>query len=485
MLKMNGISPDNNFTLVIFGITGNLAGSKLIPALYDLAVSDKLPDNMQIIGLGRKKLSKEEFQLYILDILSKPHEPHSNQLDPTVVQSLVSRFSYAEVDFGNPKLYQSLREIFLNTQSFPNKIFYLATYPKYFANLFENLQKSGLNKEDAGWVRIMIEKPLGNDLKSAKQLNMLLSKYYVENQIYRLDHYLGKETLQNILTFRFGNSIFEHLMSHKYVDHIQITMAEQYGIGSRGTYYDSVGALKDVGQNHILQMIALTTMESPKTFSNAAVTKERIDLIKSLVPEPGHLVYGQYEGYQKEVNVKEHSTTDTFFAFRTHINNERFKGVPIYVRAGKNMNRTIAEVSFIFKNSERRLFSNIENGNTPNVLIYRIHPNEGIVLKFLSKVQGTNLKLEEEYLQYCYRHKGLRLSNPYHRLLVDAIRGDQTFFIDAPEVEAQWEFIDKLTPCHTKPEQYPVGSWGPPCADKLIQKDGRQWLEPSIEFCSL
>lgn len=479
---MNNISSPS-FCLVIFGITGNLAQLKLIPALYDLTEAGLLPESMSIIGIGRKKYSPDEFRQYIADILAKPSSQHQHHILPESEKKLQKQISYLSGDAGTPETYQLLSQQLCH-QTPSNKIYYLATYPDLYATIFDQLESNGLNKQDQGWVRVMIEKPMGSDLESAKSLNRLLSKYYVEDQIFRLDHYLGKETLQNILTFRFGNSLYEPIMNRDYVDHIQVTMAENFGIGDRSGFYDTVGALKDVGQNHLLQMIALTTMSAPSEFTNPAITASRVQLIENLVPEPDKVVFGQYQGYLQEKDVQPNSSTETFFAFRTHIKEDKLKDVPIYVRAGKNLQQNVAEVSVVFKVNDQRLFRHLNGGLDSNVLIYRIQPNEGIVLKILSKTPGPELKLQDDYMQFCYRQNGQSLPDPYLKLLLDALHGDQTFFIDAPEVEAQWKFTDSLVKKRCRPEIYPTGTWGPKSADKLIEADGRHWLIPSPIFCS-
>lgn len=311
----------------------------------------------------------------------------------------------------------------------------------------------------------MIEKPIGTDRDSGRAMNDLLTSYFSENQIFRLDHYLGKETLQNILTFRFGNGLLEPLISSDHIDHLQVTAAEDFGIGLRGSYYDQNGAIKDVGQNHLLQMIAISTMDTPKTMSNEEITKERVKILKSLVPDPSSLVIGQYEGYRQEKDIAQDSNTETYFSFKTAIQNDRFRGVPIYVRGGKYLARTATEVAIIFKNS-------------PNVLIYRIQPNEGIVLKIMTKKPGHKLILEESYMQYCYP-RDVDLPDAYEKLIINALRGDQTYFNDAGEVDAQWAFTDPLIAAKhgVKPTIYPRGSWGP--------KDDIPWIEPSVAFCSI
>lgn len=482
MFNRNGRIMDT-FALIIFGITSNLAQIKLIPALYDMEEKGLLPEGMHIVGIARRQMQREDFKNYIHTTLHLENIHHKHAIKEQTFKKLCERLKYLSGQIQDQELYRNLNKILKHD----NRIFYLATYPELYHQIFQNLQKNGLNKQSKGWVRLMIEKPIGHDLPSAKALNDLLLKYFTEDQIFRLDHYLGKETLQNILTFRFANGIFEPLINKDYIDHIQITALEDFGIGKRGGYYDQVGALKDVGQNHQLQMLAFATMDAPGQFSNEAVTKERIKIIKALIPLPEKIVYGQYEGYKKEENVTPDSTTDTFYALKTYINNERFKDVPIYIRAGKKLKQTVTEISIIFKNPINRLLKHLNCGNEPNVLIYRIQPNEGIVLKILIKVPGHETKLQPEYMQYCYRMDPNThyIPDPYETLLIDTIRGDQTFFNDAEEVEAQWAFIDPLIVARGKPVIYKPGSWGPKKADQLIEKDGRCWLEPTMEFCRI
>lgn len=473
----------DSFALIIFGITGNLAQIKLIPALYDMEKKGLLPKNMSIVGIARKEMTNSQLQKYFADVLNLENVHHQHEIKKEVVKKLVTRLKYFSGDIQDQKLYAALK-VFLKHD---NRIYYLATYPDLYHYIFENLQKHKLNKQNSGWVRLIIEKPIGQDLPSAKALNELLLKYFTEDQIYRLDHYLGKETLRNILTFRFANGIFEPLINKDYIDHIQITAAENFGIGRRGAYYDLVGALKDVGQNHQLQMIAFATMDAPSEFSNEAVTKERVKILKNLISLPENIVFGQYESYTKENNVDPSSTTDTFYALKTYINNERFKDVPIYVRAGKNLAQYVTEISIIFKNPQNRLFRHLNSGDEPNVLIYRIQPNEGIVFKVLTKKPGHKVELESEYMQYCYRidPKGHYIPDQYEKLLMDTIKGDQTFFNDAEEVEAQWTFIDPLASARGKPLIYKPGTWGPKKSDELLEADNRSWLQPSMDFCKI
>jgi glucose-6-phosphate 1-dehydrogenase len=472
------------FSLVIFGATGNLAQLKLLPALYHLSEEGLFPEHIQIIGVGRKPMSHDAFQAYTRELLHHPQKRFIQPVKKTFVDKLVSTMRYVAGDIHDPSLYTALHQELSSHTKCTNKLYYLATYPDLYQTIFEQLEQAGLNSQQCGWTRVVIEKPLGTDFETARALNKTLARYYQEDQIFRLDHYLGRETLQNILTFRFGNGLFEPLMHRNYIDHIQVTAAEDFGIGLRGGYYDHVGALKDIGQNHVLQMITLATMNPPTSFSNEAVTRRRIELLEELVPEPSSVVFGQYEGYVKESGIEAHSRTDTFFAFKTHINNDRFNKVPIYVRGGKSLARTVTEVAIVFTTAGKRLFDHVEGGVSPNMLIYRVQPNEGIVWRFVSKKPGPGLKLQDEYMQFCYKQDSLFHHDPYLTLLVDMFQGDQTFFIDAPEVEAQWKFIDNLTAAKHTLYSYKPGSWGPSAADKLIQADGRSWIEPSTDFCA-
>ena len=477
----------DSLQLVIFGITGNLVQKYILQALYDMAEKGLLPENLSVVGNARKPKSESEFQEYLSEVLHADNLHHKHPIDPQVFQKLASKISYIDGNLDDPDFYVRLKD-YLNSLSPTekvNRIFYLATYPELYKHVFENLKLQGLNTQDNGYVRLMIEKPFGHDLKSAQDLNQLLKDYFSEDQIYRMDHYLGKETLQNILTFRFGNGIFEPLMNNQYVDHIQITASEDFGIGKRGGYYDTVGALKDVGQNHQLQMLAFATMDAPSEFTNHEVTSERIKILKNLLADPNNVVFGQYQGYNQEENVDRNSQTETFYALKTEIQTPRWQGVPIYIRAGKKLKQTATEIAIVFKLSANRLFKDQQAGMEPNVLFFRIQPNEGIVLRILSKKPGHGVELEPTYMQFCYRQDPTyhTLPDPYERLISDAIRGDQTFFNAGEETEAQWAFTDPLSAAKHQVETYETGSWGPKNADDLIQQDGRKWLEHSEQFC--
>lgn len=478
----------DSLTFVIFGITSNLSQIYLIHALYDLASKNLLPANLKIIGISRTPQTDSEIKEFFSKVLHSENRHHMHEINPEVFSNLYQKFYHLNGQLEDPKFYSNLKNYIdeLNP-GIKNKniIYYLATYPDLYKDIFENIKIQGLADEKNGWVRLLIEKPIGNDLSSAKALNKLLLSFFKETQIFRLDHYLGKETLQNILTFRFSNNIFEHLINADFVDHIQVSLLEDFGVGKRGQYYDSVGALKDVGQNHLLQMIALATMDKPIEFNHSEIAKQRTKILKNLVPLKDKIVFGQYRGYTSEENINPNSSSDTFFAFKTEIDNERFKGVPIYVRSGKKLTQTVAEISIVFKKPVDTPFTDIKTNITPNVLIYRIQPNEGIVLKINTKRSGHTQELEETYMQFCYRDYGPLLTDAHEKLMADALKGDQTFFNNAAEVETQWAFIDPLVKAQKKPVIYEPGTYGPKEADELIEADGRKWLEPSMMFCKI
>ncbi|OGE31857.1 glucose-6-phosphate dehydrogenase [Candidatus Daviesbacteria bacterium RIFCSPHIGHO2_01_FULL_44_29] len=476
--------PVNSLNLILFGITSNLAQKYLLQALYDLAEKELLPDGLKILGIARTPMTKKEIRNFLIAVLQAENKHHQHEIKQTVVDNLAKKLFYIDGHIEDPNLYVKIKQFIGNENPAGDIIYYLATYPELYETIFENLKSEQLNKQKNGWVRLMIEKPIGNNLDSARKINKSLLKYFQESQIYRLDHYLGKETLQNILTFRFGNNIFENLVNKDFVDHIQISLLEDFGVGKRGGYYDLVGALKDVGQNHLLQMLALATMDKPQEFSNKEITHNRAKVLKDLVPSPNQIIYGQYAGYRSEKNIPPDSRTDTFFAFKTELRNKRFKGVPIYIRSGKKLKQTVTEVSIVFKKPANSLFSPIGT-SIPNVLIYRVQPNEGIVLKINTKKPGQTQKLEETYMQFCYRDYETALPDPYEKLILDVMKGDQTFFNDAKEIEASWKFIDPLVGVSKDLYIYEPGSYGPKEADDLIKADGREWLEPSNLFCKI
>ncbi|MFA6007036.1 MAG: glucose-6-phosphate dehydrogenase [Candidatus Shapirobacteria bacterium] len=455
----------NKLGIVVFGVTSNLAQLKLLPALFELWRRGNIDKNVSIIGLSHRERSEEEMK----NIFRESLKNRKLVFDEDLFENFWQCFTFFSGNLDEKKIYEKTAKELLK-ENIENVIFYLAVHPNLYEGIFENLKKCSLNKNTKGFVKVMIEKPIGSDFVSAKKLNDLMSKYFLESQIFRIDHYLIKETIQNILMFRFHNKIFEALWNKNMIDHIQVTAAEDFGVEMRNAYYDSVGALKDMGQSHVLQMIALILMKKPVCFDNKEITAERMSVFNNLVPCPETLVLGQYENYSKEK-----LSTDTFFAFKTELNIKEFKGVPIYVRSGKKLKSTATEISVVFKNEADR---------DPNVLIFRIQPNEGIVLEMAVKKPGLEMKSEKATMQFCYHQLG-KLSEAYEKLLVDAINGEQTYFNDAVEVEAQWKFIDALNAKKSKISIYNPGTWGPKEADELIERDGRKWLEPSLALCRI
>lgn len=455
----------NKLGIVIFGITSNLSQLKLIPALFELWRQKKIDQKLVILALSHHERGETEMKKIFRDSLNSK----KIVFEEDIFEKFWKKFVFLSGNLDDRKVYEELHKN-LKNRKIENTIFYLAVHSNLYEGIFENLQAEKLNKSVSGFVKVMIEKPMGSDFESAKKLNNLVGKYFLEEQIFRIDHYLAKETIQNILAFRFENEIFKAIWNKEMIDHIQITAAEDFGVEMRSVYYDSVGALRDVGQNHLLQMLALVLMKEPKLMNNKELTSQRLAVFDKLVPQPESLVLGQYENYSQEK-----SLTNTFFAFKTELNSPEFKGVPIYVRFGKKLKKTVTEISVVFKNNEK---------NIKNILIFRIQPNEGIVLEMAVKKPGLEMRCEKGRMQFCYHQLG-KLSEAYEKLLIDAINGEQMFFNDAVEVESQWKFIDSLAADKVKLEKYSAGSWGPKKSQDLIEKDGRKWLEASDGLCQL
>lgn len=476
------------FVLVIFGGSGDLAYQKIYPAIYDLAEKGLLPRNYAIVGTGRR-YTQEEFYNFFEHSLTSDNRHHRHSIKGKTFKDLEGHINFFQGDNTDPKFYKDL-SLYLDKLagdvSYANRVFYVGVPQSLYSAIFSNIKKSGLNKNLHGWTRVIIEKPIGEDEESARSLNKMITSVFGEDQIFRLDHYLGKETLENVLVLRFQNKIFEQLIGNKFLDHVQVTAAENFGIYKRGKFYDATGALKDVGQNHILQMLAIATLEQPKDDSDKALSDSRLALIKSLRAKHEDVVFGQYTvgsvdgkpviGYRSEEAVSPNSDTDTFFALKLFIENDRFKNVPVYIRSGKQMEMWVTEISYIFAGP------GVEN----DVLTVRVQPNEGVAIKLLTKKPGFEAKVEPTYMQFCYKHyfPG-QTFDAYEKLLQDVFAGRHKFFNTAEEVEAQWHFIDPLSKNRTPTRFYKAGSWGPKEAFDLIEKDGRKWLEPYVAFCQI
>jgi glucose-6-phosphate 1-dehydrogenase len=491
-------------SIVIFGASGDLTSRKLIPALYHLFLEKQLPNPCRIIGFARREKSADAFRAELREMLGKVSR--SKAVDEAVWQAFAANVHYCQGDFGDPAAYEKLeRQLagFGNAQLRSNLLFYLAVSPSQFAEVVEHLDRAKLlNKGDngAGWQRVVVEKPFGHDLASAQQLNAALMRFAHEKQIYRIDHYLGKETVQNILMFRFSNSIFEQLWNRQAVDHVQITVSEKLGVGARGGYYEEAGALRDMVQNHLLQVLALVAMEPPATLEAESIRDEKVKLLKSIrVLHPSQVaarvVRGQYTAgeidgqprpaYRGEPKVRPDSSTETFVAMRVAIDNWRWSGVPFYLRTGKNLPLSASEVRVQFRPTPSVLFA-AQCGPKldANAISLRLQPNEGISLRLNSKIPGTSMRLRPVRMHFSYDSEfGAYTPEAYERLLIEAVAGDATLFIRSDEVATAWGIVDPIReawdgePLMEK-EFYAAGSWGPAAADELLAQAGHQWRNP-------
>jgi glucose-6-phosphate 1-dehydrogenase len=490
-------------TLVIFGASGDLTARKLIPALYHLAKDGQLPADFRIIGFARREQSDASWRTELreaLDAFSR-----SQPVDAAVWSAFAGRVHYCRGDITDAAAYAKLAQLIqaLPTEALQkNLLFYLATSPSQFGEVAGHLHEAKLLHRDGqgNWQRLVVEKPFGHDLASARALNHELTRFAHEQQVFRIDHYLGKETVQNILTFRFANSIFERLWHRDAVDHIQITVSERLGVGTRGGYYEEAGAMRDMVQNHLMQVLALVTMEPPVALDAEPVRDEKVKLlsaVRRLRPDQvaSQVVRGQYrEGfvageaqpaYRDELKVNPQSNVETFVALQLFIDNWRWAGVPIYLRTGKALPVSASEVRVQFKPPPLVLFA-AQCGPRldSNTLTLRLQPNEGITLRFTGKVPGVGYGLRPVRMHFSYDSEfGAYTPEAYERLLLDAIAGDATLFIRRDEVEQAWEITDAIRagwdarPLDDR-EFYPAGNWGPHLADQLLTQSGRAWREP-------
>ncbi len=486
--------------MVIFGATGDLTKRKLFPALYNLAKEKYLPENFAIVGVGRQELESDDFTRKISADL---REFVGEAVDADLLKWFEDRTYYTGGDFDDDKkLFSDLKALLGEvgeTHGIPaNYFYYMAIPPQLFANVSHKIVKNGLGRDDEGvWRRFIFEKPFGTDFDSAKALNADLLKILKERQIYRIDHYLGKETVQNILVFRFGNSIFEPIWNRNFVDHVQITVAEKLGVETRGNYYEKAGALRDMIPNHIFQLVTLTAMEPPVSFDADAVRDEQAKILQAIQPfTPEDVlqktVRGQYDagqiegrnvtGYRSEQNVAPDSSTETFAAMRLAIDNWRWAGVPFYVRTGKRLPAKHSEIVIQFKKAPFVLFrdTSIEKLTT-NRLVIHIQPDEGLTLHFGAKVPGPIVQMGTVDMDFNYvDHFGEQVSTGYERLLFDCMIGDATLFQRADMVEASWRIVNPILdvwnaiPPRSFPN-YEAGTWGPPEADTLIDECGAKW----------
>jgi glucose-6-phosphate 1-dehydrogenase len=487
--------------VVIFGASGDLTKRKLLPALYHLEQSGLLPKDFAVVGVARRPL-EQSFAPDMKDgIVSGGGVDTSDpKLDP-----FVGRVQYHAMNFDDASGYDALKKLLADLDNKfgtkGNRLFYLATAPEYFSDIIKYLGDHCMAKpKDCGdgknWIRVIIEKPFGHDLESAKALNDEVNKVFDEDQIFRIDHYLGKETVQNILVFRFANGIFENVWNRNYIDHVEITAAESIGIEGRGPFYETAGALRDVVQNHVMELLSFVAMEPPVSFEASAVRAEKVKVWKAIPKiHPADTVRGQYgpgivdgkqvPGYRQEDRVHPRSQTETYAALRLEIENWRWAGVPFYIRAGKRLAKRVTEITIQFKQPPLLLFKDAEGrggeGIKPNVLSMRIQPDEGISLRFGAKTPGPSMTIGPVNMDFSYADAfGRSSANGYERLLLDAMFGDATLFAHRDGVEATWSLMTPILEAWAKDPirdlpNYAAGTWGPATADAMLISDGRRW----------
>ncbi|MEK7084701.1 MAG: glucose-6-phosphate dehydrogenase, partial [Patescibacteria group bacterium] len=439
---------------VIFGMTGDLSENKLLPALFDVFAKRLLPEKFRVVGFSRRELSEKDMAALLQSAVQKKFHRHTKR----DVARFAERLSYIQGDFGDNNSYRALvdhlKSIDDGFAQCSNKLFYLAVSPVHYATIFRQLAASGLTKPcggEFGWTRVLVEKPFGRDTKTAKQLDTLLSRLFKEEQIFRIDHYLEKEMIQNIVTFRFANAMFEPVWNREYIDRVEIRLLEKEGIAGRGEFYDALGALRDVGENHLLQMLALITMETPDAFDSAHIRSGRAKALQSLRIVTSdmmkkHAVRAQYAGYQQEPGVKKNSQTETYFRLIAHLSSPRWRGVPFLLESGKCLNERRAEISVVFKGAPLCTGLSQSPCQYTNILRFHIQPNEGISVCFWTKSPGFKNGVEERELSFEYQPMDdpHAKADPYQKLLFDAMHGDQTSFASSEEVAAAWKFITPI-----------------------------------------
>jgi len=491
--------PDPN-AFVLFGATGDLAHRKVMPAIYQLLRANLLPAEFSVVAVARRPYTDEAFRAEVRTSLDK--YSRVVPIDETQWTELAKRITYQQLDFaddaGYDRLCERLDALDVERGTSGNRLYYLATQPSQVTEIVQQMGRVGLANEQhgAGWRRVVVEKPFGRDLDSARKLNHELNKVFRESQIYRIDHYLGKETVRNLMVFRFGNGIFEPVWNRSYVDHVQITVAESIGVEGRGAFYEETGASRDILQNHLLQLMTLVAMEPPSSFSADALRDQKVQVLRAIAPPDleqvkRSVVRGQYAagwiggepapGYREEPEVDPQSETETFVAGCFTIDDWRWGGVPFYLRAGKRMPKRATEIAIQFKEVPLRLFRESTGDPAPNVLAMRIQPDEGIMLRFAAKVPGLGLDVRTVNMDFAYG-TSFAVDSPdaYETLILDAILGDASLFTRADEVEAAWSIVTPIInswaamPAPHFPD-YAAGTWGPEAATELIERDGRRW----------
>ena len=478
--------------LVIFGASGDLAHKKLIPALYALAFRRLLPERFAVVGVARSEADDEGFRADMREAVQKYAR---DEFRDDVWDGLAAHMRYVATDFADPagedRVHEVLAELDREVGTGGNHLHYLAVPPAAFETIVREL---GKRRSKEGWTRLIVEKPFGYDLRSARELNAMLTEYFAEEEIFRIDHYLGKETVQNMLALRFANGIFEPIWNRQFIDHVEITVAESIGIEGRAGYYERAGAIRDIFQNHLLQLVALTAMEPPIDFTAESVRNEKVKVLKSIhTPGPKSVVRGQYgrgfvegqevPGYREEAGVAPDSLTDTFVAAKLYVDNWRWADTPFYVRMGKRLARRETTIAIEFKRAPHPPFEEsaaAEGGLQPNVLLVHIQPDEGVSLAIGAKVPGQGMTIRTVHMDFLYGG-AFRTGMPeaYERLILDCMLGDGTLFTRADEVEEQWLLVDAIVAAWQRDRpnfpNYPAGTWGPPSSFDLLQRDGRSW----------
>ena len=484
----------SDFDLVLFGGSGDLAMRKLLPAMYARHRAKDLPPSARIICIGRHEWSQEEF-LQAVETNSRPHITAEN-FNAELWTSFCQRVTYVSLDATDANTYKGLVDCLRNDAAV-QRVFYLATPPTLFAEICHNLANRGLATVSS---RVVLEKPLGRDLASAKQINAEVGRVFAESQIFRIDHYLGKEAVQNLLALRFGNVLFEPLWRREWISDVQITIAEELGVGGRTGYYDTSGALRDMLQNHLLQLLCIVAMESPVSISADAVRDEKLKVLRSLKPftpstlaqnvirgqyRSGHVKGVEVPGYRKEAGANPNSRTETFVALKAEIDTWRWAGVPFYLRTGKRMAGSLAEIVVRFKAIPHSIFAQSTASFQPNCLVIRLQPDEGLQLNLMAKTPGDGMRLKPAELELDFREsfKAPRME-AYERLLMDVLRGQLTLFMRSDELEAAWAWVEPILEFWDQedadPMPYTAGTWGPAAASALIGRDGLQWREEAL-----
>jgi glucose-6-phosphate 1-dehydrogenase len=484
--------------MVLFGVTGDLSRKKVMPAIYDLANRGLLPPGFSLVGFARRDWADQDFAQIVHDSVK---EHARTEFREEVWKQLAEGFRFVPGNFDDDLAFDHLRRTIEELDQVRgtggNHAFYLAIPPAYFGDVVGQLQEHGLAepKEDS-WRRVVVEKPFGHDLESARELNAILDEVFPPASIFRIDHYLGKETVQNILAMRFANNMFEPIWNSNYVDHVQITMAEDIGIGGRAGYYDGIGAARDVIQNHLLQLMCLVAMEEPTSFDAESLRIEKQKVLSS-VSLPHRLdlttARGQYmpgwaggekvNGFLEEEGIRKTSTTETFAAVTLNIDSRRWAGVPFYLRTGKRLGRRVTEVAVVFKRAPHQPFGATSTEElSQNALVIRVQPDEGMTLRFGSKVPGTAMEIRDVNMDFIYGGSFTEASpEAYERLILDVLLGDPPLFPRHEEVELSWQILDPILESWAKkgkPEPYDSGTWGPPAADRMLARDGRTWRRP-------